>query len=369
MLQLSPPARALTQLSATIGRAFTFAVVAEASGSDEDELVRGLDELWQRRIVRVQDVNTYDFSHDRIRDIAYAEISPVRRRLLHHRVAQALEKIYGDQLDGVCGQLALHFEQAGLTQKAITYYRRAATAAHHLLAYAEMETHLNKSLALLDSLAATPEHLAQKLDILALMGGIFLISKGFTAPEVEDVLTQARELCYSVGDSETRFEVLCGLRVYWIKRCRWDIVAELNEEILQLAQVTQSSIHRQAALRFAGSEAFHQGKLRDAYTYFEQAIALHEANQRLSNTHDHERDQGISNLRYSLGPLWLLGYPDQAQSRMHEMLERTRKLARPFDLLISVDFALDLEHRLRRPQAARALAAEYSALTANYPYP
>lgn len=366
---LSQPARRLAQVAATIGRAFTVDVLAAASGDEEETLVHSLDELWQRRLVREQGNNTYDFSHDRIRDVAYGEMSPARRWLLHHRVAQALEEIYRDQLDEVCGQLAAHYEQAGLTQQAVTYYRRAATAAHQLVAYSEMEAHLNKSLALLDLLPATPEHLEKKLEILSLMGGIFLISKGFTAPEAEEVLTKAKELCYAVGNSETRFAVLCGLRVYWGKRCDWAIAAELNQELLDLAQETQNSVHLQAALRLTGALAFHQGKLREAYTYFERAIALYQANQRLSDTHDYERDQGISNLRYSIGTLWLLGYPDQAQSRMEEMLARTRKLARPFDLLISIDFAMDLEHRLRRPQAARALAAEYTALIAKYPYP
>jgi DNA-binding SARP family transcriptional activator/predicted ATPase len=369
LAQLSPTARTLAQLAATIGRAFTVEVLAEASGSEEEALVLGLDELWQRRIVREQSANTYDFSHDRIRDVAYHEISPVWRPLIHQRVAYALEKLYGDNRDAICGQLAVHFEQAGLTQQAITYYRRAATAAHHLVAYPEMEAHLNKSLALLDLLPSTPEHLEKKLEILSLMGGIFLISKGFTAPEAEEVLTKAKELCYSVGNSETCFAVLCGLRVYWGKRCCWEIAAELNQELLDLAQETQNSVHLQAAMRLTGALAFHQGELREAYTYFERAIALYQANQRLSDTHDHEQDQGISNLRYSIGTLWLLGYPDQAHSRMKEMLARTRKLARPFDLLISIDFAMDLEHRLRRPQAARALAAEYTALTAKYPYP
>ncbi|MCL4860228.1 MAG: AAA family ATPase [Caldilineaceae bacterium] len=369
LAQLSPAARALAQVAATIGRAFTVDVLAAASGCEEEGLVRSLDELWQRRIVREQGANTYDFSHDRIRDVAYGDMRPARRRMLHRRAAQALEKLYSDNLDAICGQLAVHYEQAGLTQQAITYHRRAATAAHHLVAYPEMEAHLNKSLALLDLLPATPEHLEKKLEILSLMGGIFLISKGFTAPEAEEVLTKAKELCYSVGNSETRFAVLCGLRVYWGKRCCWEVAAELNQELLHLAQETQNPVHLQAALRLTGALAFHQGKLREAYTYFERAIALYQANQRLSDTHDHEQDQGISNLRYSLCTLWLLGYPDQAQARMKEMLARTRKLARPFDLLISVDFAMDLEHHLRRPQAVRALAAEYTALTAQYPYP
>ena len=37
--------------------------------------------------------DAYDFSHDRLRDVAYAELSRPRRRLLHRRVAEALLQI------------------------------------------------------------------------------------------------------------------------------------------------------------------------------------------------------------------------------------------------------------------------------------
>ena len=54
-------------------------------------MVRGLDELWRRRIIREQSGGvvgaTYDFSHDKIRQVAYLGISPTRRRLLHLRIA------------------------------------------------------------------------------------------------------------------------------------------------------------------------------------------------------------------------------------------------------------------------------------------
>lgn len=42
-----------------------------AAGSDENALVQGLNELWQRRIVREQENDAYDSSHDKIRKAAY----------------------------------------------------------------------------------------------------------------------------------------------------------------------------------------------------------------------------------------------------------------------------------------------------------
>jgi DNA-binding SARP family transcriptional activator len=52
LAQLSAPARDLVALAATIGREFSVDVLAAAGDTDEDMLVRSLDELWRRRIVR-----------------------------------------------------------------------------------------------------------------------------------------------------------------------------------------------------------------------------------------------------------------------------------------------------------------------------
>src|SRR5262249_33584788 len=75
--QLSPAAYALARLAATIGRAFSVAVLIQGSHEDEHTVVAALDELWQRQIIREQGVNNYDFSHDKLRDVAYRELSPI----------------------------------------------------------------------------------------------------------------------------------------------------------------------------------------------------------------------------------------------------------------------------------------------------
>jgi DNA-binding SARP family transcriptional activator len=127
--QVSPAARDLVELAAVIGREFTFPVLSHAMDVDEEELVRALDELWQRRMVREQGREAYDFSHDKLREVIYGDLSAARRRLLHRRVARALEHVHASDLDGVAAKVAAHCDRAGQTEKAIDYYRRAAKVA------------------------------------------------------------------------------------------------------------------------------------------------------------------------------------------------------------------------------------------------
>src|SRR5712692_10437503 len=108
LLQLSDSAREFVEFAATIGREFTLDLLSTVSNADADSAVRALDELWHKRIVREHGENSYDFTHDKLREVAYGEISAPQRRMLHRRVAQALEAIYTEDLDSVSGYIASH---------------------------------------------------------------------------------------------------------------------------------------------------------------------------------------------------------------------------------------------------------------------
>jgi predicted ATPase len=118
---------------------------------DEDVLVQALDELWRRRIVREQGADAYDFSHDKLREVAYAGLSAARKRWLHRRVAQALEDVHAGDLDAVGAQVASHYERADEPQQAIPYYHRAAQAAQRIQANDEAIGYFRRALALLEA--------------------------------------------------------------------------------------------------------------------------------------------------------------------------------------------------------------------------
>lgn len=137
LTQLSPETQTLVNLAAVIGRSFTYDVLMEASAMGEDEVVDSLDELLARQIIREQSGDSYDFSHDRIRDVAYSEISRIRRRLLHRRVAEALELLHAQDHGAVSGLLAEHHRHAGNAEQAVNYWFMASRRSAEQFAYGE----------------------------------------------------------------------------------------------------------------------------------------------------------------------------------------------------------------------------------------
>ena len=174
--QLTSDARDLTGLAATLGREFTLEVLAQASGRSQDALVIHLDELLQRRIIREHvspaGDGTYDFSHDKIREAAYRSLSNARRQLFHRRAAEAIENIFSGNLNAVSGQIATHYELAGLAEQAVHQYQSAAKAARNIYANAVAIRYYQRAQSLLDGLADRQPHSAASLEISESLGDV-----------------------------------------------------------------------------------------------------------------------------------------------------------------------------------------------------
>ena len=163
--------------AAVIGRSFDLDTVRAASGRSEDEAVVGVEELVRRGLVREVhaydgDGVAYDFTHGRLRDVAYESLGLARRRQLHRRVAEALEASVGQGSHagpaGPWSLIAYHESQAGRTTQAAEAHRRAGEAARSVSSNREAREHLETALAL-GHPAAVALHEALG-DVLILLG-------------------------------------------------------------------------------------------------------------------------------------------------------------------------------------------------------
>src|SRR5262249_10286039 len=87
--RLSEHAQALTAVASVIGREFEFPLLQQAAGLGEEEAAVSLEELVRGRVLHGLG-ERFDFTHDRIREVAYTRILMPRRKLIHRRVAEAI---------------------------------------------------------------------------------------------------------------------------------------------------------------------------------------------------------------------------------------------------------------------------------------
>jgi predicted ATPase len=115
--RLSEPAQRLAAVAAVIAREFDPALLQRAAGVGAQEAADGVDELLRHRVLQSSG-ERLAFTHDRIRDVAYRQLSRPRRRLLHRQVAQAIEALYQRHLEPHALALGLHYREAEAWEEA-----------------------------------------------------------------------------------------------------------------------------------------------------------------------------------------------------------------------------------------------------------
>ena len=355
LAQLSPAARELVQLAATIGRAFSFEVLDEASALGEEALVHALDELWQRRIVREQGAESYDFSHDRIRDVAYLEVSPVRRRALHRRVAQALELLHRSDLDGVSARVAAHYEHAGQTERAIAFYRRAAVVARQVYANEEAIRLYSRALDLLKHLPDNRERDKQELDLQLALSSPLNAARGYTSPDLEATLDRGLLLGEELQEDDKVIQSLWGLWTVHFVRASLPRSRELAEQMSALAQ--RSTTLLAESHHALGGSLTSLGELSLAKDHLERVLAHCESRDQHSRTTILGSDLCVFSHSWMSHNLWLVGSVDQAAEHSRRAILLANELDHPYSLALANAYA-SIQAQLRRDPEACRLSAE-----------
>ncbi len=151
---LSQPAQEVALAAAVIGGPFGLEILLRASGMEESAAVIALDELLAAGVLR-EDVETtpgswptYEFRFQPLRMLVYRDASEARRRLLHGRVADALEEAAHPSRLAGHAVVADHRRLAGHQRRAAEAYVRAAEASREVAALDEATGHLRSALAL-----------------------------------------------------------------------------------------------------------------------------------------------------------------------------------------------------------------------------
>lgn len=339
LAQLSVEAHTLAQLAAAVGRPFTVELLLQAGQQDEETVVRSLDELWRRRLVREQMPGNYDFSHDRMRDVAYAELSPIRRRSYHRRIAQALVQLAGATGDLLSGQIATHYDLAGLPEQAVSYYQQATDTARRIYANHEVIHYLQKGISLFPKLPGTSAYRQQELAMQVDLAAALMETQGWAAPEPEQAYARAFDLCQQIEQTEYLFPILWGLHEVYLFQAKYAPARAMAEQCMALAQRAQDpALLLQAHHAMWGVlSLLAPGETELALQHAEQGMAIYNPQQHHTHVHLYGgHDPGICSRMIAASVLWQLGYPDQAQRRGEEAIQIGYQLAHPFSLAIAL---------------------------------
>ncbi|MCC6862673.1 MAG: AAA family ATPase [Bryobacterales bacterium] len=361
--QLSPPAYELAGLAAAIGRPFSFDLLAKATDWDEDSLSRALEELWQRRIINGLDAGAYDYSHDLLRDVAYSELNPVRRRSWHRRIARALEELHAPALESVSGSLAAHYEAAGLVEQAIRNYRVAASVARHRFADRETADLIRRALRLCRDLPETAKRDREELELLVTLGPSLVATHGFGAPEVGETYERGLSLARRSGDRKHFFPLLSGAWAFHVTRGELEESRRLGQLCVSGPSGEPTPALEMAGHALLGFSLFHLGQLIHSQQHLEQAASLCGSLSDPALALFVGPDFRVLCSAYSSLVFCLLGDDRQAVLKSEEAVALAREVSHPFSLAMALACAAK-QYVLRHESAlARARAEEAYAVS------
>jgi len=330
------------------GETFTAEVIARALELGEKEMIRRLSGPLskQYRLVFAQSLHRsgaqrlsrYRFRHHLFQKYLYNHIDKIERACLHETIGSALEAVYETRLDEAATQLAYHFEAAGVVDKAVDYLLRAGRRAVRLSAHREAIEHFTRGLELLETLPKSSEHDQKELALQLALGVPLQALKSYSSPERGQAYARAFELCLQVGEMEPLFQTLFMRWSFEMAQGKHRQGLESIENLLTLAQQTQNSDHLIMAHTAAGMSKVYLGKLTQARSHLEQALAAYDPQRHHALVIPTGQNLKVTCLSYLSWALWILGYPDQALQRADEAIALARELDHPF----SVGFALGI---------------------------
>ncbi len=375
--RLPPLLQEALKIAAVEGETFTAEVIAHILGVAGWEMVRQLSGIVGRQHRVVTDQGTqrlgeqllsrYRFVHIVFQNYLYGILDPAERTYLHEAVGLALEELAADRTSVVAVQLAHHFQAAVLPTKAVDYLHEAGRQAVALSAHQEAITHLSHALTLLPELPDTVERARRELQLQTDLGVSYKITKGFSAPEVEQVYRRAQILCEPVGDPLSWACVLWGLHsVYAV---RGELVTADQTAQVCLALPQDDPILRVTGHCMMGCSLTQTGQFRASRTHLEQARESYTPAQHDTYIFLAGFDLGVFSLANLAHALAFLGLSDQALKVAQEAVTLAEVLAHPFGHAAALSY-LAMLHQLHGDwHSGQDVAARARRLCVEYDIP
>lgn len=187
--RLTDDLKRLLTIASVEGEDFTAQVLAKLQGLEEEKILERLieelgrihqliNEKGEKIIEKDTILSFFNFRHRLMQEHLYHAIGESQRRLMHRKVGECLESLYGSRVEEISVQLAHHFELAHIYRKALHYWHISACQAAKTFATNEAIHNYNHALELWGKIFPKPEEakeedLREKLIMLRELGDIF----------------------------------------------------------------------------------------------------------------------------------------------------------------------------------------------------
>jgi class 3 adenylate cyclase/tetratricopeptide (TPR) repeat protein len=266
-------AKHLLQAAAVIGHDVPLALLRAVAGQTEPDLRRSLAQLQAAEFLYETSLFPdleYTFKHALTHEVTYGTLLQLRRRELHARIVEAIERLYADRLANHVERLAHHALRGEVWEKAVTYLREAGRRAATRSAYRESLTSFEEALRALGHLPESREVTTLAIDI-RLDSRVALVPLG-QYDRILDSMREAETLARELGDRRRLGLVLAdmGARLRNVGEHRRAV--EASQQAVDVASgLGDPDLQIEAKYRLAQAH-FALGDLRQATSIFLETV-------------------------------------------------------------------------------------------------
>ncbi len=275
------PVKEVAQIGAAIGRDFSYALLRCVAGRDDRALNAALAQLEEAELLLRRGTPpeaSYTFKHALVQEAAYESLLKSRRQLLHCHIGDVLRDQFPVIAENEPEVVAYHFTEAGLSEVALDWWRKAGEQALRRSAYSEAIAHLGKAVAMANKLPDGTMELVNRLHLQIEYGRALRGSLGHSAPETVAAWTRAREFAADIHDPVELAPIHSGLFNASLTHGEIAPMRELADAIMSTANRRPDSPVAAIVAHYAsGVTCWFGGDYLNAKVHLERALAIYEA--------------------------------------------------------------------------------------------
>ena len=235
--RLPPDEKALLQTAAVIGKDVPGALLLAIADGAEDEMRRRLAALQAAEFLYEAALFPeleYTFKHALTHEVAYGSLLRERRRELHARIVDAIERLYADRLAEHVERLAAHALRGEVWETAVAFSRQAGTKAVTRSAHREAISWFEQALSALGHVSPSREVVELEIDLrLELRVALSPVSG------IEPALAQlyeARGLAEDLHDQRRLGWILAFIAYSYFQLAQHDRAIDVGQRALSIAE-------------------------------------------------------------------------------------------------------------------------------------
>ena len=265
--RLSPGAQKLVGAASVLGREVDGELLAEVAGMVPTDVMSGTLELVRQSVLEPMEGEWFRFVHDKLREVAYEQLSESRRREVHLAAARGLEARGDREGRDVTEGLGRHWELGGRNDRARICYLVEARAARRRYALEDADRGYRGFLRVMEREDEQSIQVRNELagDVLQVQGRM---------DDARALYQESLELGRRLSSLPREGETLGQLALLDKDQGRYQIAGEQYQQAIRIHRQTGDRARESEVLGNLGALYWNLGQSTEALEHCQRAVSI-----------------------------------------------------------------------------------------------